>query len=226
MIAVSLLSLYFGVAVSVEEVREVPADTAERVAAMVADEISRTTGVPPVLDHRLWSSCAEGARCLAEIRARTGEQDLLLLRIFGGPLSIQLVAEKTGDATAPRTVDLPKRDEGQWRSLIAGTIATMFPAKATPQIDAETPPIEPPRSAVPDWVDWILLGAGVASCGVATAFAVSSGRARAAAEEEYLEGSTFDRYDRRRREHQNVAIASGVAGGALIGGSIGLMIFD
>jgi len=224
----ALLSLCFGVAVSVEEVREVPSEAADEVTSLVTDEIERATGVNPVLDHRLWSSCEEGARCLAEVRARTGESELLLLRLFGGPLSIQLVAEKIaeGSVLPARSVDLPKGSREGWRSMVAEMIATMFTRRAKAEISSEQP-IELVRpSLIPDWLDWVLIASGVVAGGVATGFAVSSSGAKSAAEEDYLPGNDTDRHAARARDHRNAAIGSGAAGAALAVAGIGLLIFD
>lgn len=224
----ALLSLCFGVAVSVEEVREVPNDAADEVTSLVTDEIERVTGINPVLDHRVWSSCEEGARCLAEVRASTGESELLLLRLFGGPLSIQLVAEKIAEgSTVPaRTVDLPKSARDRWRSMVAEMISAMFTRQSRADISAEQP-IELVRpSVIPDWLDWVLIAGGVVGSGVAIGFAISSSKAKSAAEVDFLPGSDTDRHAARSRDHRNVAIASGVAGVVLTGAGVGLLIFD
>jgi hypothetical protein len=193
----------------------------ELVGAL-GEQIAARSRRAPLIDDPLWTQCEHRDRCVEEISARLGTQEVLLVRLLATPNLIRLTADRFSRAKArPERLEaeLPRDRSGWARSL--RPLAT----RLVPEVAALPPaPVLPPPhpEARTPWLGWIAIGAGVALGGVGLGFGLSnrslsqeidSGRA--------FTDAAYRPLADKRMEHGVIAdLAFGLAAAAVIGGAI------
>jgi hypothetical protein len=144
----SLLGLLAGATVVRVDVAEnLPIETAHRIATTLAAAIEHDTGRTAVAETRPTGDCATDA-CVAEIRARTGAEDVVLLRLYRAISTIGLFAQVAGGR--PHKVELDA-DEATWAPALSALAIELFPRKARSSARTVAAPHEapPPPAATP-----------------------------------------------------------------------------
>src|SRR5262249_37357776 len=148
------------------------------------------------IDDPTWaSSCTSADRCASEVRARTQAEEVVLVRLYGGPLKIHVTADRltstsTGaDRGRTREANVPKT-RANWTDGLEALAGELFDRSADPSDVAVAKPA--PRQAVETKlsivraVPWILCGVGVAAAGAGLAFGLDSAHTRNRIEAEIL----------------------------------------
>lgn len=171
-----MLAALLAIGVHVEEVANTPLELAEALTSSLAAALKDRTQVSPSVDTLDWPACSADDRCLPEIRARLGAQEIVLLRYFSGPTLIRVVAHRMRpDENTPHPaieVDIPK-DRARWHGAFAALAAQLYESRTADRVivEAAPPPERPPRfGAAP----YIVLGASVAALAVGLVFGANS----------------------------------------------------
>lgn len=226
-----MLAALVAIGVHVETLADTPLELAEALTSSIAAALRERTGAPPNIDSLDWATCTAGDRCLEEIRARLGSDDVLLLRFFPGPTMIRIVAHRMRPhASTPSPAierDLP-RDRFKWRAELRAMSAALYPdiQAAPPNLELiEKPPAleaAGERSIAP----WIVLGAGAAALAVGIVFgAQSASTGKQITSEFHLDGE-LDALESRMKTQAltaNILFVTAAAGGIA---GLTLAIFD
>jgi hypothetical protein len=223
-----LLWLGAGIGVHLEEVEEVSPEAARSVLDSLGTALLARTGTIATADDPVWTECDSGDRCLENIRARTQAGELVMLRVFGGPKSTHLVAERIDAKNASKqhaklTVEGTAMPDA---AALAPLARELFPEPRAPTklelSDAGGRALSP----APSYGPWILLGAGAVAAGVGILFGASSRSAGDRVAHEVLPGPESDDLSSRRDTHAfaaNMLFGTAAAAGA---GALLWMLFD
>lgn len=200
------------VGVHIEELGEISLRRALVAVEAFERAIEKRTGRPIRLDDPTWG-CEGSDRCIGEIRARTGGEDLVLVRVLAGPSKIHLLLARFGpkEAPGPRVAEAhlsPDKDAG-WDPALDAAARSLFPEPALSAIAAELPspetraPLPPARSQLTlrSTLPWAAIGAGLIAGGVGAAFALSNRNARAQIRSSALPASEYEALSDRARAH-------------------------
>src|SRR4029077_1796837 len=111
-----------------EESEELSIETAMQIAEGLGRAIETRSGLSPVIDDPVWGVCRAAARCLPEVRARTGAGDIVLVKLFGAPKKVRLIAQRfpLGRAPDPRfEINVPIEREG-WTEPLEAAARALF----------------------------------------------------------------------------------------------------
>ncbi len=158
MLAVALLAIG-SIAVHVEETEDLRRESARRLAAAVQDAIHARTGLEVRLAGEGTPLCTseDEPRCVAGVRDATGAEAVVLLKLFGGPTKIRLVAERfDGSSPLPaRRVELSLRLSDPWSVGAEEAAAALYP-----EVDPRRGPDHAAEASVRTIVPWSVVGAG------------------------------------------------------------------
>jgi len=209
-LALTLASATVGI--RLEESEELSIETAMQIAEGLGRAIQTRSGLSPVIDDPVWGVCRAADRCLPEVRARTGAGDIVLVKLFGAPKKVRLIAQRFSPGLSPEPrfeINVPIEREG-WNAPLEAAARALF-AQATTidpkalvhgvelpknQLDPHPPP-KGERSVVP----WVLVGAGAAALIAGSIFGFSSRSARSAVETEPHSDAEVDVLTDRMRAH-------------------------
>lgn len=189
------------VGLRVEEHEDLPLETALRLAESLGRAIEQRTGRSFVIDDFVWEPCRAEDRCLGEARARTGAKDVILMKLFGAPKKIRVIAQRFGLEATRSEANVPI-EVNAWGVPLEEMARLLFPNDRKPEPKkVEEPPLVPvktePLPPQPSIAPWVLLGAGATALVVGSVFGVSSRLARNTAEGEPLSDMQFaDERDR------------------------------
>jgi hypothetical protein len=185
--APALLLLGATVGLHLERNVEFPLESALSLANAFGSAIEARSKKPPSLDDPVWSSCPERQRCLAEIAARTKSDDIVLMRMFGGPTRIKLIAERVraneGRMDPVGKVDLVlERDATDWPEKLKNAALRLFPEGAPSEARVHTIParlLAPDTPPGPPRVySWISAGGTAVLGGLALGFGLVAAQAK------------------------------------------------
>lgn len=179
----ALILIRADVVVHLEEAGEVSIEEALAVCESLGAAITSRIGEPPQIEDVLWSSCDRSDRCISEIRARTSASRIVMVRVFGAPTALRVIAERFDTAASARreTFDLP-RDRAAWRALIAQAAEKLFPEPppARAAVAVVAPPlVDDPARVAP----YVLLGGTAIAAAFAIGFGLSNNDARSEIEQ-------------------------------------------
>jgi hypothetical protein len=222
----ALLLLGATTALHLEEAAELPLESALEINEALRTAIAERIGARPALDDPTWTSCQRADRCLREIEARTGSDEVVYVRVYGGPLRIRLLAERISPSRASVAkveISMPRERE-KWAEPIAEAAKRLYPephATAPPLLVVPQP--QPPAVTTPVRVlPWVTTGVAIASGVAAVAFGQAAVGARDQIQREVLGSATYQPLaDRMQLDAtlSNVFLAAalaGVAGAALL----------
>jgi hypothetical protein len=183
------------VGIRVEEHEELSLETALHLSESLGRAIEARSGRTFVIDDFVWERCRAEDRCLNEARARTGAADIVLVKMFGAPKKIRLIAQRFGKEATRAEINVPI-ESNAWGAPLEEVARLLFPN------DRRVEPKKPEEAAVvplkplppPDEVShapWVLIGAGATALIVGSVFGVSSRMARHSAENEALSDLEF-----------------------------------
>jgi hypothetical protein len=229
--ALSLALLGSGVGVHLEEIGELPLEEGSELARELGRAVERRTGEHFVLDDPLWPPCQSADRCLAAIRDRTRANDLVLVKVYGAPTKIRLIAERLelGAISGQRVeLNVPRARE-QWTPTLDEAALALFPKApiAKREDDAARAATAPPpqeEERWPLWVPYAVLGTGALALAAGAAFGLSSSSARDRAETVELSDEEYARTIDRMRAHglaANILFGTAAAG---LGAGLALLI--
>jgi hypothetical protein len=202
-----------GVGIHIGETERVPYQDVLGLVETMSGSIRERTVRPVVIDSADWEQCRGRGPCLDAVRARTQTTDVVVVRVFGGPLTLHVATERfypDVEATRTSSVSLPKNDTASWKRKLDGMVRHLFPDAVQlppPPATSETVAQPPSEASI---APWIVLGASGAAAAVGIGFAISNSVAR-----NQLEGNlTLD------EEHEALsdrARTHGIAAAALLG---------
>ena len=190
-----LLVLGATLALHVETAKSVSQSNTDDIVSGLAAAIQARTGEAPVRSVRPPpDGCPRNDRCVAEIRGHTKGQEIVFLRMIGGPSRIRLAGERvgvSGRVDARVQVDLTPEDVGG-KGTLEGVAAILLPGAVPP--DPPTPPPElecptatataalpmgdSPKSAETKWAPWVILGASAVAAGAGAVFGAQNTKTR------------------------------------------------
>ncbi|MCK6551059.1 hypothetical protein L6R52_34810 [Myxococcota bacterium] len=227
-LALATISSVPPVGLHLEEVGELPLESAVSVMSSLSRVLERETGATVVFDDPSWSRCDADDRCISDVRARTQATEIVFARVFGGPSLVYVSLERVGlDAKAAKTtnVELPKT-EGGWDTPLANAARVLFPelkpeARAEGSLTAAPVIDEGSVRAGP----WIVLGAGVAAGTAGALLGVSSADAKTELESSIHIGAEYDALSDRMKTHGLAAnVLFGVAATAVVTSVVWLIV--
>jgi hypothetical protein len=198
------------VGIRLEESEELSIQSAMQIAEAFGRAIEARSGLSPVIDDPVWGVCRATDRCLTEVRARTGARDIVLLKLFGAPKKVRLIAQRFPLGAPPDArfeINVPIEREA-WAAPLEEAARAMFAAglKEPPKLAAQSPQVtaqeHPPpiKSSEGSIAPWVLLGAGATALVVGSVFGASSRSARSAVEgEPHTDGEVEVLTDRLKR---------------------------
>lgn len=229
---IALLAPASPVGIHVKESEEVDARSALTIARTMGDSITRETGLDCTVDDTVWSQCSDTPSCVADVAARTGAIDVVLLRLYGARTKVLVVAERfTPRAEAPlRVEESMPRDEEKWRGALEAIARKLFAGSkpVTPPLGDVAPedPVSSARSTAyredggGPWV-WLSFGAGLTALGVGIALGVSSRDARSTLREGAHTDQEIDALSGRAKHHALAAnVLFSAAAIAVVSGAI------
>lgn len=224
--AVGLLLVGAGVGLHLEQVAELTLEDASALAFQLGQALEPRVGGAPVIDDPLWPECARPDRCVDEVRLRTRAQELVYLRVLGGPTKIRLIAERLepGRSHPPITRNLT-RERVTWAPELAALALALYPvalARAPDESAVWTPP-PPPPPAETNLVPLIPLGVGVAAAAVGVGFGLSSRALRQDLENGAIPDAEYDREVEHMRAHG--LVANLLFGTAAVAGATALILW-
>jgi hypothetical protein len=158
------------IGVHVEQVGELSPELKRALIEDLGRAIDKRSGKKAVLDE-VSTACLEPDGCLAAVSSRTASDEVLLLKLFNGPLSIHVLAERAQGASRQRSeADLPKT-RSAWQVPLQDLVVRLLPSQVLPTVAAATPldiglGLRPPsRRTITPWL--ILGGAALAVGGAA-----------------------------------------------------------
>lgn len=203
-VGLTLLLLGAGVGLHLEQVAELSLEDATALAVELGQALEPRVGGAAVLDDPLWPDCGRRDRCAEEVRQRTSAEELVYLRVLGGPTKIRLIAERLqpGQAHPPLTRTLP-RDRTGWASELAELATTLYPEvlPAPPQDPGlvAIPPAPAPQSNL--LVPLVPIGVGVVLASVGVGFGLSSRSTRETLETTSLPDAEYQEGLSKMRTH-------------------------
>lgn len=202
-----------GVGIHIGEMERVPYQDVLGLCETMSGLIRDRTVRPVVIYSADWEQCRGRGPCLDAVRARTQTTDVVVVRVFGGPLTLHVATERfypDVEATRTSSVSLPKNDSKSWQHKLEAMVRNLFPdAVQLPPPPATSETVGPPPSA-PSIAPWIVLGASGAAAAVGIGFAVSNSVAR-----NQLEGNLT--LDEEQADLSERARTHGIAAAALLG---------
>lgn len=228
-VALTLISATVGL--HLEQVVDLPLARALELAGQLSDAIEARTGARAVVDDPVWSTCKSDDRCLGQIRARTGAETILLLRLVGGVQRVRLVVERFPELEVlePRVeqdVSLdPTAADAELRVLAARLFAEGIAAR--PPAVETAPPVELPPDEPPSLLPtWLCVGASAALLGAGVAFGASSASARSDSQDPLLDDPGFEALADRTQRHAWVANVLYVAAGVSLAAGTALLLLQ
>jgi hypothetical protein len=177
-----LLSLAATTGIHIGETDHVPYQDALSLVETMAGLIEERTERPVVVDASEWEQCRGRGPCLDAVRARTRAEDVVIVRVIAGPLTLHVASERFYfDVAATRTssASLPKNERESWRPRLEKMVVRLFPElpEVAPPPPSPPPPLvqvatEPPPE--PSIAPWVVLGVSGAVAAVGTGFGVSN----------------------------------------------------
>jgi hypothetical protein len=211
----------------------IPLESAFTVVRAVADAVERRTGVAPVIDDPVWSSCDRKDRCLLEVASRLHAQELIFVRVFGGPTRLKVVSERIavqadGSGLVSRNFDSTLAKEGSgWADALDQVAAELFPEILPPskpdELRPAPPALRPELSARPRLLPWVLTGVAIASGAIALGFALDARAARSSLEAKVLPDQEYAPL--RARVDESGPLSNGFLIGALLVSAAGAVLF-
>jgi hypothetical protein len=180
------------VGIRLEETEELSIEAAMQIAEAFGRAIEVRSGLSPVIDDPVWGVCRAADRCLSEVRERTRASDVVLIKLFGAPKKVRLIAQRFRFGLPPDErfeINIPI-DRESWSTPLEEAARNMFaagkkepPKIATPVIEIPKDPVLPPPQETA-LAPWILIGAGATALILGSVFGISSRNARNAVETE------------------------------------------
>jgi hypothetical protein len=129
-LAALLIGAPGSVVLHLEEVLELPKSEALALRDSLAAELRARR---PVATTRDAIGCDTPDRCVAQLRAQTGAEEVVLLRIIGGPRRIRLVAERIRPAPlSPLSAEASlSRAPAEWNAALKEISEGIFPVLTT-----------------------------------------------------------------------------------------------
>jgi hypothetical protein len=159
MLALAFLAIG-SIAVHVEEIEDLRQESARQLATAIEEAIRARTGLDVRLAEEGIPLCTseDEPRCVEDVRKATGADAVVLLKLFGGPTTIRLVAERYDGSSrvAIRRAELSVRLSDPWSIGAEETAAGLYP-----EIDRRVPEAGGGAS-VRTIAPWAVLGGGVA----------------------------------------------------------------
>jgi hypothetical protein len=227
-LALAAIASVPSVGLHLEEVGELPFETAVSVMGTLTRVIERETGATVVFDDPSWSRCDAEDRCISDVRARTRATEIVFARVFGGPslvyVSLERIRVDAKDAKSTN-IELPRTPSG-WDAPLAVAARTLFPElkpEARAESSATTAPTIEPQGSSP--LPWVVLGAGVAAGAAGTVLGLSSADAKTELEGSIHVGAEYDALSDRLQTHGLAAnVLFGVAAGAALTSIVWLIV--
>lgn len=226
MLALCLTLYAAGIGLHVEEAEGLSASEAAQLTRDLATAIETRTGTAPVSSSSS-AACVDADRCVARLGAELGTGDVVLLRYFGGPRAVRVIAERFAPGYEPRVAERDVLRSAISPPALAPIAEALFAARAAP------PPITrdlaPAPEPGPRWAPWVLVAAAAAGAGVATGFALSARDAAGDLEAALAAGPVSDSVyapleDRRASHGQLSAIVFGASAAVLTAGIVWLLL--
>lgn len=218
--------MLFGADVGVfVEVRE-DVSVAESLAiadAMTA-AVARELGWSARLATPEWVSCSEHAACLREVKAATGGEQVLMLKMFGTSTRVRVVAQRfhlSDAAIASAELDLLRGEDASSAAAVAAR--ALFPGISRGSGEIAMADRTGDRSDRSRWLPWTVIGASAVLGGVGVGLGASSASLRRELETTAFSGDEY--LDRRSALEARATAANLCVGGALLGGVVGLVLF-
>ena len=193
---IGLLVLGAGMALHVETAKNVSESNTDEIVSGLAAAIEARTGVAPARSTRPPpDGCPRRDRCATEIRGHTRADEVVFLRVIGGPSRIRLAGElvqKSGDTAARVQVDLTPGAVGN-KGTFEGVAAILLPdavrlapppppelgcVTTTATLAGVLPSDGDPEAAETKWAPWVVLGASAVAAGVGAVFGVQNVQTR------------------------------------------------
>ena len=210
-----------GVGLHIGETEHVSYQEVLGLVEMMSSEVKQRTQRPVVIDSADWEQCRGRGPCLDAVRARTQTTDVVVVRVFAGPLTLHVAAERfypDVEATRTSSASLPKANQQTWRRELGSMVVRLFPDIREPRVEppplaqAIAPPLEEPSIA-----PWIVLGASGAAAAVGIGFGVSGRVAKSRLEGQVTTFEERAELETRVRSH---GITATVLFGAAAAGAI------
>lgn len=200
------------VAVHVELVRDASAvervDLADGLARAVAGLIGGDVQVDDTT-----AACSDSPTCVAEVQARRGVQDVLLVRVIGGLTRLRIAVDRYDGKQLVGTVqaDFP-HERDTWEHRFAGLARILYAGLAEDRAGAPTAVATPP----PDvrYAGWVWLGAAVVT-------AAGGGVLRGSSNALRTRIATEPMLTEERDSNESSAMVQGVLSNILIGLGVG-----
>jgi hypothetical protein len=169
-----------GVAVLLEPLGELAPELSEQLVSDLSKAIEKRSGSRVVIDEAS-GPCLDPNGCIAAVRSRTAAEEVLWLRLFAGPLSIRIAAERTaaGESTATARIeaDLPK-SRASWQVPLVEMVGKIVPPARSVMFADNAPVI---RSGEPihrrTLTPWLVMLGGAAAIGLGAVLATASSHA-------------------------------------------------
>jgi hypothetical protein len=213
--AVSALAIASTLGLRLGETGELSLDEGQELVGELARAIEASgSGRAAAVDDPVWAGACAEERCVAEVRARTHADEVLVVRAFAGLTMIRVTVERhvSGRAEASRVeADVPRKAEDRGPAmarLVASIFGTGGGANASPQpslpqlTKAEA---EPARAVSAGPLPWVILAGSAAVLGAGIVFGLSSRSARRDSESPSISDADFNRLADRAQVHAVVA---------------------
>lgn len=231
LLAIALTLAGATVGIRLEESEELSIEEAMQITEAFGRAIEARSGLTPVIDDPVWGVCRAADRCLSEVRSRTGANDVVLVRLFGAPKKVRLVAQKFRLGMPPDQryeINVPIEREA-WNAPLEEAARNMFEPKVELKARVEPPKLElhkdpPPIAPASETsiAPWVLIGAGATALIAGSVLGLSSRSARGAVETEPHTDAEVEELTDRLKVHGwtanvlfSVSVLS-VAGGAAL----------
>jgi hypothetical protein len=136
-----------GIAIHVEDARDVSEQQIGYIVADLSSAIARRTGeTPRISTFEPGEECGRKDRCVGSIRSETGADDIVFVRLFAAPTRVRVVAELVDDSKG--IVQRARADLSRSRRRITGaTELEAIDALAGELFPSGTPPPAKPVAA-------------------------------------------------------------------------------
>lgn len=226
MFSLGILLIGAGIGLHVEESEGLEIAEVMGVAASLGEAIKTRTGTTPAIDEPTWSRCEAEDRCVPEIKQRLKAGDVIMMRVFGGPGSVRVVAERHGKFDRRGTITIDRATLPPPPSAFTSLAGALFQEVRPPaaQIAVVAPAVEAPAKR--SWAPWVAFGAGALAAGAGTIFGVASLNTRSEIEAQIHDEPTFTEL-RDKQDGQATAayLLFGVAVAGVVAGTL-LLVLD
>jgi hypothetical protein len=179
----SLLGLWVvgTIGVRLEQTVGVPIEAGLEIERALVRALTARLGGDVAIDSPDWAPCeAADTGCIDALRARMHADSVLLLRMFGAPTAIRLVAKLFGPSGSPTSTELDlDPSSATWPAAFERLAKELFPSvdKPAPRVVIEEPRAKEPKG----WValaPWAAFGVSVVCAGLGAYFGVQSSHSK------------------------------------------------